>query len=558
MNILLQVLGILGGLGLFIYGMKTMSEGIQQIAGRQMRTILQWMTKNRGVGVLSGFVITGIIQSSSAVTVLTVGLVNAGMLTVLESMSFIIGANIGTSITGWIVASLGFSIQIKDLALPLVALGLPLILSKRSKLVYFGQTIIGLALFLIGLVFMRDAFPDLSTQPGLISALKELSTSSFSAVLIFLSIGVILTALVQSSSALMALVLVMSVDGYLSFSHGCALLLGANIGTTVTANIAAVIGNRYAKQTAFWHFLFNVLGVIIILPFFGHFLRLVDWVSMTFVFQKSAFTHIEALPVTLSVFHTVFNLTTAILLIGALNWISRWLDWLIPASPIGKDSFQLTHHNYSVQTPELNIYEAQRATISLGKEIGGMAPKVIEMLRSTDEAGLRHLYAQVCESEETADEMEREISGFLDKIAAAGTSKEVAIQINKLHIIVHELERIGDLFFTLGRQLEQKYSSKIWFSPEQREKLIEMANLLHSSLQTMVSNLKEAENNPVNLRLALEHEDLINAKRQEMRAFHQQSIHDEDYNIEAGIIFHQLTATMERIGDHVLNVSETL
>jgi phosphate:Na+ symporter len=553
-----RIISIIGALGLFIYGMKVMSEGIQHAAGAQMRKYLRALTGNRFLGLTNGFLLTGFVQSSSAVTVLTVGLVNAGLLTLMESIPFIMGANIGTTVTGWLVAVIGFKVKLHLLALPMMAIALPMLFRSRGKLKFWGQTIIGLALLFMGLEFLQDYFPDLSSQPDVLAFLRKISTLGFFAVLLYVLAGTILTGIVQSSSAMMAVILVMSANGWLSFTNGAALLLGANIGTTVTANLAATVGNTFAKRAALFHSLFNVIGVLWMIPLLGFFLQLIDWICIQLFTSDSAFTNIDFVPIALSAFHTAFNLVNALFLIFFIPPLMRLLTWILPGKDDSNTVFKLAFLNYSVSTPELNLFEVQRAVSQFGEKVNSMLPLTRSMLHSTDRSTQMDLLQRVHEIETTTDRMEREITSFLGVMATTELSNDVAIRISRFQSICRELERIADVFYSMSKQLEQKNLDQIWFSPDQRDRLLKLLALVESSMVIMQKNLNAREGSEIQLEAALVVEDQINQYRNHIRSEHIEDIQNEEYHIPAGLIYNNLIANLERIGDHTLNVSEAL
>jgi len=315
-----EILNLIGALGFFIYGMKVMSEGIQKVAGAKMRSILSSMTSNRFKGVFTGFAITSIIQSSSATTVLVVSFVNAGLLSLVESIGVIMGANIGTTITAWLISIVGFKVNISNYALPIIAIGFPMMFFNREKLKFWGEFMIGFALLFMGLALLKDSVPDIKANPEILSFVKDWSGMGFLSVLIFVGVGTLLTVIIQSSSAAMALTLVMANNGWIPFEVAAAMVLGENIGTTITANLAAIVANVHAKRAAFSHFLFNVFGVTWIVMVLS---PVLSWINayMVSTGDASPYTNAESIPIALSIFHTSFNIANTILLIGFVKLI---------------------------------------------------------------------------------------------------------------------------------------------------------------------------------------------------------------------------------------------
>jgi len=556
--ILLNLLTLAGALGLFIYGMKVMSEGIQRAAGSQLRSILHAMTRNRVVGLANGFMITALVQSSSAVTVLTVGLVNAGLLTVLESMAFIMGANIGTTITGWIVSVLGFRVKLHLLSLPMIAIALPLLFSSRGRLPFWGQTLIGLALLFLGLEYLREGFPDLSTQPELLDLLRRFSDLGWISVLLYLIAGALLTGVVQSSSALMALVLVMSANGWLSFPHGAAMLLGANIGTTITANLAAMVGNTLARQAALFHLLFNVLGALWMVPALAIFLKGVDWFCGAVFQNPSAYTDGEAVPLALSAFHTAFNLVNALILVFFIPLLLRLLRMLVPGKQEETPAFRLAFLDSSVGTPELNLFEVQQAMTQLGQRAGGMLPLTRSLFLATGAAEQVTLQQRIREQNNLCIRMAGEIQDFLGKMTTSELSRDVSLRVTHYQRICRELERIAQVNLGLAGILEQKTRENAWFTPLQRERQLRLFDLVGQSLQIMQQHLTQREGVTLPFPAARAQRDQVREWLLFMEEEHLRALESEDYHIPSGLIYNNITTSLQRIGDHAFNVSESL
>ncbi|MGB5236764.1 MAG: Na/Pi cotransporter family protein [Flavobacteriaceae bacterium] len=326
-------LQLIGALGLFLFGMSFMSDALLRLAGNRMRSILSTMTSNKFLGIFTGFLITSVIQSSSATTLMVVSFSNASLLTLPEAISVIMGANIGTTVTAWLIAILGFKVSMSSIALPLVGLGLLMTFAKKDRLKYQGEFIIGFALLFIGLQFLKEAMPDINEHPGILEFLQNYTDSGFWSVLLFLLIGTLLTVVIQSSSATMALTLVMTAEGWIPFDMAAAMVLGENIGTTITANIAAFVANFRAKRTARAHLIFNLIGVVWMLVFFYPFLRLIDWITQQ-TGASSPYLTAAAIPIAISIFHTVFNITNTFLLVWFINPIAKLVERLVPEKAI--------------------------------------------------------------------------------------------------------------------------------------------------------------------------------------------------------------------------------
>ncbi|MEQ8924327.1 MAG: Na/Pi cotransporter family protein, partial [Fulvivirga sp.] len=363
----LDLLTLLGSLGFFIYGMKVMSEGLQKVAGEKMRQILRAMTSNRVAGVLTGFLITSLVQSSSATTVMVVSFVNAGLLSLVESIGVVMGANIGTTITAWIISIVGFKIKIGAAALPLIAFGFPLIFSSKTKIKSWGEVIIGFALLFMGLDLLKGSVPDIKSNPEILSFLSSYTDLGFLSTLIFVLIGTLLTVVIQSSSATMALTLVMANEGWITFDIAAAMVLGENIGTTITANIAALVANVHAKRTARAHFIFNMFGVAWMLLLMPVFLNVID-VYLSSDDGVSPFQSAAAIPIALSIFHTAFNVINVLVLIWFVNSIAKIVTKMVKVVGEEDEYFKLEYMTSNlVSTPEISLEEVGKELAKFGE-----------------------------------------------------------------------------------------------------------------------------------------------------------------------------------------------
>ena len=377
---LFDFLKLIGSLGVFLFGMKLMSEALQKVAGNKMRQILSAMTSNRVKGVITGILITAIIQSSSATTVMVVSFVNAGLLSLIESIGVIMGANVGTTVTAWLISILGFKISMAEISLPLIGLCLPLLFSGKRSRKSWGELIIGFGLLFIGLEFLKNAMPDLHKNPEIFTFLKEYTDMGYASYILFMLIGTVLTILIQSSSATMALTLVMCANGWISFEIAASMVLGENIGTTVTANLAAVVANTTAKRAALAHFVFNFFGVLWVLAIFPIFL---NWIEQLCIFLGigNPATNASSVPMALSLFHTVFNITNVLILIWFTRFIARIVTKLIPIRETTEDAFSLKHIKIGLlSTPDASLFQAKEEITLYGKNTLSMFRKVIECL----------------------------------------------------------------------------------------------------------------------------------------------------------------------------------
>ena len=375
-----ELLKLIGSLGVFLYGMKLMSEALQKVAGERMRRILSAMTSNRVKGVITGILITAIIQSSSATTVMVVSFVNAGLLNLVESIGVIMGANVGTTVTAWLISILGFKISMAEISLPLIGLSLPLLFSGKRSRKSWGELIIGFGLLFIGLEFLKNSMPNLNENPEMFTFLQRYTDLGYGSYILFMLIGTILTILIQSSSATMALTLVMCANGWIDFGIAASMVLGENIGTTVTANLAAMVANTAAKRAAFAHFLFNVFGVAWVLSIFPVFLHWIERLSVFLGIGDPA-TSVEAMPMALSLFHTTFNISNVLILIWFTKLIARIVTRIIPMRETNNDVFTLKHIKIGLlSTPDSSLFQAQQEIMLYGKNTESMFHKVTECL----------------------------------------------------------------------------------------------------------------------------------------------------------------------------------
>ncbi|UII34489.1 Na/Pi cotransporter family protein [Fulvivirga ulvae] len=551
-----DVLTLVGSLGFFIYGMKVMSEGIQKVAGGKMRQILKAMTSNRFMGVLTGFLLTSLVQSSSATTVMVVSFVNAGLLSLVESIGVIMGANIGTTITAWIISIVGFKVKIAAVALPIIAFGFPLLFSSKNRWKSWGEVIIGFALLFMGLEALKGAVPDLKSNPQVLEFLSRYTDAGILSTLLFIAIGTVLTVVVQSSSASMALTLVMANQGWISFDLAAAMVLGENIGTTITANIAALVGNIHAKRAARAHFIFNIFGVVWMLLAFPLFLNGID-AYMTKYHNVSPFDTPEAVPVSLSIFHTTFNIINVLLLIWFVKHISNFVVKFVTSR--GEDEeFRLEYISTPIMsTPEISLEEAGKEIAKFAELTSRMSGFVQALIVKKKVKARVKLMKRIKKYEEITDRVELEIADYLSKVSTSNLSSESSLRLRGMLSIINDLERIGDLFFQMSLAIERKNESDAWFSDRQVKNLQEMFELIDEAFTVMMDNLN-MDYDQVSLNEAVEQEAAINKKRDRLRKKHLKNIEKGDYDIMSGIVYSDLYNLLERVGDHIINVSEAV
>ena len=551
---LFDFLNLLGALGFFIYGMKVMSEGIQKVAGEKLRDIMSAMTSNRFLGVFTGLLITSLVQSSSATTVMTVSFVNAGLLSLGESISVIMGANIGTTVTGWLISIFGFKVKISSVTLPIIAVGLPLMFSNKSNLKSWSEVLIGFSLLFMGLDALKSSVPDLKGNPQVLQFLANYADLGFLSLVISILIGTVLTIVVQSSSAAMALTLVLLNQEVITLEMAAGIVMGENIGTTITANLAAIVANTQAKRSARAHFIFNVFGVAWMLLAFPFFMRFIESIMPFFrtLMQDDSPTELA-----LALFHTSFNIVNTFLLI----WFIPLLEKIVNKMVIPKTEEEKYHLEYisgsMMGTSELSVLEAKKEVAKFGQLIERMHNLVEKMVNERDSKAVNHLNEKIGYYEEITDKIEIEIADYLLKISEGEMSEKTSLRVRSMLGIVGDLERIGDVYYQISKTYERKQKEKAWFTPDQREHLNSMMGELKEALKVMNQNL-DANYDNVSLEKADEVEKLINKLRNKLRKVHLKSMENRDYNMKSGIYYTDLFNSFEKIGDHVVNVTEAI
>ncbi len=553
---LAEILNLLGALGFFIFGMKVMSEGIQKVAGSKMRDILSSMTSNRFKGVFTGFLITGLVQSSSATTVLVVSFVNAGLLSLVESIGVIMGANIGTTITAWLISIVGFKIKISAYALPIIAIGFPLMFFNKEKTKFWGEVLVGFALLFMGLQYLKDSVPDLEANPQILEFLSHYTDLGIISTIIFVAIGTIITIIVQSSSAAMALTLVMANNGWIPFELAAAMVLGENIGTTITANLAALVANVHAKRAAFAHFIFNVFGVIWIILLIN---PVLSWIAsyMESSGMTSPFIAAASIPLGLSIFHSAFNVTNTFLLVGFSNRIARLVTKLIKSK--GDEEFRLEYISTTLMnTAELSVEEARKETIRFGAMTQKMSDSFRKLLNSDKLKKQKKHLEKIRNYEIMTDRLEEEISKYLLNVSVDGTlSPETTRKVTGLFSIINDLERIGDIFYQMSKDIDRRIKSNVNFSSKQTNNVSIMLNLVDDALAIMMVNLNSRPDH-VSLDAAFEKEEEINQIRDKLRKQQIKDIEKDKYDAKRDGLYKDIFHLCEKIGDHAINVSEAI
>ncbi|MDD2290177.1 MAG: Na/Pi cotransporter family protein [Bacteroidales bacterium] len=567
MSTVLQILNLAGSLGLFLYGMTLMSESLQKIAGDRLRRILSSITSNPLKGVLTGVAITSIIQSSSATSVMVVSFVNAGLLNLAQAIGVIMGANIGTTVTAWIVSLLGFKADIAILAVPLIAVGFIMFMSKRQKRKHTGEMIIGFALLFLGLTFLKESVPDLSSNPEALKFLQSFTGRGFWSVLIFVGVGTLITIILQSSSATMALTLVMVNYGWIPFEIAAAMVLGENIGTTITANIAASVGNVSAKRAALAHTFFNIIGVIWAVALYRPFLRLVGNI-ITGLGGADPFIPIaqaadpvasgNAMIYAVSTLHTLFNVINTSLLIWFIPVLVKMVTFVIK-SPKEEEKFRLKFIQAGLfSTAELSLNQAKQEIIHFGNIIIRQYAIIRNALDVKDNDEFDTLFKKISYYEEVTDRIEFEIAEYLNQIGDVGLSSESGDRIQSMYKIIGEMESMGDSGYSLGRILQRKRINNVIFDEHINRNIHGMMDLIDKGFEIMLLNLQTDNTKLHNIDSALDAEKDINKYRDMIREGNLLSLGKNEYDYLTGVYYMDLIAELERTGDFIINVSESI
>ncbi|WP_455585657.1 Na/Pi cotransporter family protein [Bacteroides sp.] len=546
-------LKLIGSLGLFLYGMKIMSEGLQKVAGDRLRSILTAMTTNRVTGVLTGVLITALIQSSSATTVMVVSFVNAGLLTLTESISVIMGANIGTTVTAWIISIFGFKVDMSTFALPLLAIALPLIFSGKSNRKSIGEFIFGFSFLFMGLAYLKSNAPDLNANPEMLAFVQNYTDMGFFSVLLFLFIGTILTMIVQASAATMAITLIMCANGWISLELGAALVLGENIGTTITANLAALTANSQAKRAALAHLVFNVFGVIWVLIIFHPFMQLVNWVVDTFFHPG---TPEVAISYKLSAFHSIFNICNVCLLIWGVKLIERTVCAIIRPKEEDEEPRLRFITGGMLSTAELSILQARKEIHLFAERTHRMFGMIQDLLHTEKDDDFNKVFSRVEKYENISDNMELEIANYLNQVSEGRLSSESKLQIRAMLREVTEIESIGDSCYNLARTINRKRQTNQDFTEKQYEHIHFMMKLTNDALEQMIIVVEKPEHHSVDVNKSFNIENEINNYRNQLKNQNILDVNNKEYDYQMGVYYMDIIAECEKLGDYVVNVVE--
>ena len=551
MDLILSIFSLVGSLALFLYGMKTMSEGLEKFAGDRLRSILSAMTKNRVMGVLTGILITALIQSSSATTVMVVSFANAGLMTLGQAIGVIMGANIGTTVTAWIISAIGFKVNIAAFAIPLLAIGMPLIFSGKSSKKSVGEFIFGFSFLFMGLSFLQSAANDMNIGDLVAGMLAHVPCDSFFTILLFVLEGAIVTMIVQASAATMAITLMlfgMNIPGF-GFEQAAALAMGQNIGTTITAVMASLTAGTQARRAALAHMFFNVFGVVVVLLFFYPACNAVSW------FVENCMGGGNDL-FKLSAFHTAFNVLNTLLLIGFVRQIEMFVCKVLPMKEQEEDHRLKFISGGLLSTAELSIMEAQKEIRNFGERCHKMFGFVGELMKIEDEAEFNKLFSRIAKYESITDSMEMEIAAYLNKVSEGRLSDASKAEIQKMLRQITELESIGDSVYNLGRTLNRhRMYGKEQFTPEQLHHIRTMLELVDESLAEMLKHI-DLETNKTGITTSLNIEHEINNFRTQLKNQNLQDVNSGLYGYQLGVFYVDFISECEKLGDYVMNVVE--
>lgn len=588
-------LTLIGSLGLFLYGMKIMSEGLQKVAGDKLRSILSAMTTNRFTGVLTGILITALIQSSSATTVMVVSFVNAGLLSLAQSISVIMGANVGTTVTAWIISLFGFKVNISVFSLPLIGICIPLIFSNKSRRKSWGEFLMGFAFLFMGLDFLKSSVPDLQSNPEILSVLQGYTSMGYLSILLFLFIGTVLTIIVQSSSATVAITLIMCTKGWIPFEMAAAMVLGENIGTTITANIAAISANISARRAAIAHLMFNVFGVIWVLILFYPFTKMIAWIvtnygpgnpydMMSFLdtLDTNTITEITTPGITLtdphlielqkqllalqvsvsyglSLFHTVFNITNVCIMIWFVKLYVKVCSAIIKPKSGDEEEFQLRYISAGMlSTSELSLMQAKKEIAVYGDRTLRMLHMVKDLFYEKNEDTFLKTYSRIEKYENISDRMEIEIANYLSFVSEGRLSSESKDEIRTMLRAVTEIESIADSCNNLARSIKRRNEFKADFTEEQNHNIDKLLELVESALVRMNDILHKQEVVPEDINQSYNIENEINNYRNQLKVHNIEDINSKKYDYQVGVYYMDMVAECEKLGDYILNVVQAI
>ncbi len=588
-------LTLVGSLGMFLYGMKIMSEGLQKVAGDKLRGILSVMTTNRFTGVLTGVLITALIQSSSATTVMVVSFVNAGLLSLTQSIGVIMGANVGTTVTAWVISIFGFKVDISVFALPLIGICIPLIFSSKSKRKSWGEFGMGFAFLFMGLSFLKSSVPDLQSNPEILAFLQNYTTMGYGSLLLFLLIGTVLTVIVQSSSATVAITLIMCTQGWIPFEMAAAMVLGENIGTTITANVAAISANVSAKRAALAHLMFNVFGVIWVMILFYPFIHMITWIvnklgtgdpnamygflstldpgtikqitsnqTLTdphlIALQKQLVSLQVSVSYGLSLFHTMFNIANVCIMIWFVKFYVYVCSALIkPKKGSDEEEFQLTYISSGMlSTSELSLMQAKEEIAVFGDRTYRMLSMVKVLFYEKDEEQFVKTYSRIEKYENISDRMEIEIANYLTQVSEGRLSSESKEEIRIMLRVVTEIESIADSCNNLARSIKRRNEGKSVFTDELNHNFDQMMSLVDKALSYMTKVLHKADVVPDDINPSYNLENEINNYRNQLKLHNLEDVNSKLYDYQDGVYYMDIIGECEKLGDYIINVMQAI
>lgn len=555
MELIINIFSLIGSLALFLFGMKTMSEGLEKFAGDRLRSILAAMTKNRVMGVLTGILITALIQSSSATTVMVVSFVNAGLMTLGQSIGVIMGANIGTTVTAWIISAVGFKVNISAFAIPLLAIGMPLLFSNKSSRKSVGEFVFGFSFLFMGLAFLQEAATAMNIGDMVAGMLSHVEQDSFFTILLFVFVGAIVTMIVQASAATMAITLMlfgMNIPGF-GFEQAAALAMGQNIGTTITAFMASLTANTQARRAALAHMFFNVFGVVVVLIVFYPACNAVSWFTDAFLGGGNDLFKLSA-------FHTAFNIINTLLLIGFVKQIEQLVCRVLPMKEQDEDYRLKFISGGLLSTAELSIVEAQKEIHNFAERCNKMFGFIGELLQLNDEVAFNKLFSRIEKYEQITDNMEVEIASYLNMVSEGRLSLASKTEIQMMLRQISELESIGDSVYNLARTINRyRMHCKETFTEEQIQHMFVMLQLVNSSLNEMmkridmiVSNIPSSSKSDITKSINIENE--LNNYRTQLKNQNLNDVNSGRYSYQLGVFYVDFISECEKLGDYVMNV----
>ncbi len=551
-----NILMIAGSIGFLLIGLRLMSQAFQRFAGQGMRNTLAVLADNPLSGVATGTVLTGALQLSSASVILFVGLVNAGLITLRQSIPLIMGANIGTTIKALILSTIGFQFDIMRVAIPIVALSLVFIFSKDLKRRALGEIFVGFALLLLGLAFLKENLALLDQKSEIVGLIKSLGGNDVFSLLLFLIAGIILTVIVQSSSVAITITFTLISSGSIGFDQAAAMVLGDNIGTTVTANIAAIVGNTQAKRAAFSHFLFNFLGVLWVFPLLSFFTGFINWTVLQ-LRGEEMYTHLILMPLGLSLFHFFFNLFNTIILLNFRDWLITIINFVIKDRPKSSNWRKFMPSDKLSATNEFSILQAKKEISSLGKETATFFKMIPRFMFEKDEVNYNVLHDSFTEMRHSLEMSGNELTNYLSQLNSEDLSSEAKYRASMMNSMVLKLKMISDACLKMQLILDEKNMTKVWFTPKQRINMTKMFNLVQESFRVMNENLGD-DYKIARFEYADELELSINSLRDKLKHKSIEQVEKGKYSLEAANYYRDLFSLCEKIGDHIASINEML